>query len=138
MGGATRKMGAKMPSKMEEGGAHPNPSGDAGAGSELHSHGDGTYHTMIDGQKTEHPSFGHAAMHLAAHHEAENTQSHVHHHEDGTHTSHHMKDGQVDGPHDHDNLEALKGHLGKFLNEEEHEGSDYGKEESGSDGLFGE
>lgn len=28
------------------------------------------------------------------------------------------------GAHDHENIEELKGHLGKFFNEEEHEGED--------------
>jgi hypothetical protein len=33
------------------------------------------------------------------------------------------------GAHDHENIEELKGHLGKFFNEEEHEGKDDGGEE---------
>lgn len=38
-------------------------------------------------------------------------------HEDGTHEPEH-------GAHDHENIEELKGHLGKFFNEEENEGED--------------
>lgn len=58
------------------------------------------------------------------------SHSHIEHHEGGAHTSHHItKEGEVHGPHDHANLEALKGHMDKFLGEEEHEGEHDGEEE---------
>ena len=42
----------------------------------------------------------------------------AHHHEGGI-TSHHVgEDGKVEGPHDHENTEALKEHMGKFFDEE--------------------
>ena len=53
--------------------------------------------------------------------------SHVEHHDDGTHTSHHIdKAGQISGPHDHANLEDLKNSFNQFANEEEHEGDEGG------------
>lgn len=129
-GGArlSHHMGGKPPMEEHEG-------MDGGEHSELHAHGDGTYHTMAGGKKTEHPSFGHAVMHMAAHHHPDEMHSHVHHHEDGGHTSHHMKDGAVSGPHDHENMDALKSHMDKFLDEEKNESSDYG---DGGGSPFGE
>ena len=43
------------------------PAGADGAGhTELHDHGDGTFHTVTpDGEKTEHPHLGHALAHIA-------------------------------------------------------------------------
>jgi len=79
--------------------------------------------------------------HLAAMH-AQMGGKHMHVHHDGmTHTTHHVgEDGQVQGPHDHENIEAVKEHLGKFFNEEEHEDGGYGGKEEKSEhgkGLFG-
>lgn len=50
----------------------------------------------------------------------------THHHPDGTHTTVHESGME----HNHENLEALKSHLDKFLSEEEHEGGgdDWDKE----------
>jgi len=45
-------------------------------------------------------------------------------------TSHTVdEDGNHEGPHDHANIEELKGHLGKFFNEEEGEGHEDGGHE---------
>lgn len=116
---------------------HANAMDSHGGHTQLHDHGDGTYHSVTpDGEKTEHPHIGHAMAHIAHHHVPDGAHSHVHH-ADGMHTSHHAKDGAVEGPHDHENLEALKQHMGKFLNEEENEGSDYGeKPDGGNNELF--
>ena len=128
-GGIAEHMSAAPSHEHEEGGDH----------TELHPHGDGTYHTVAGGEKTEHPHIGHAMMHMAMHHEGDSAHSHVMHHEGGGHTSHHAKDGQVSGRHDHENMEALKQHMDKFLGEEEQEGSgSYGGEHGGSDSLYGE
>jgi len=56
------------------------------------------------------------------HAETGNAHSHIEHHADGSHTSHHIDEsGEVSGPHDHENLEALKQHMDQFANEEEGE-----------------
>lgn len=93
---------------------HQGPSAESGAGeshghTELHDHGDGTFHSVTsDGRHTEHPHIGHAVVHIAKHHEADGAHSHVHHH-DGGHTSHHAKEGgEITGPHEHDDLEGVK------------------------------
>jgi hypothetical protein len=88
----------------------------------LHDHGDGSFHTdSSEGERTEHPTLGHALMHMASQHGADG--KHMHAHSDGfSHTTHHVeKGGQPEGPHDHENIEALKQHVGQFLGEEENE-----------------
>lgn len=46
----------------------------------------------------------------------------VSHHEDGTHMTHHIgEDGEPHGPHSHGNLDALKDHMDRFLEEEKNE-----------------
>lgn len=50
--------------------------------------------------------------HMAAMH-AEHGGKHFHHmaHEDGSHTTHHVgEDGQVQGPHEHPDMEAVQAH----------------------------
>ena len=67
--------------------------------------------------------------HLAAMH-SEMGGKHMHVHSDGGKlTSHHVgEDGQVEGPHDHANMDALKQHMDQFLNEE-------GSEQGGGDQM---
>jgi hypothetical protein len=49
--------------------------------------------------------------------------SHVEHHGDGTHTSHHVDEqGQVSGPHEHESMEALHQHMAQLHGEGEQEG----------------
>lgn len=56
------------------------------------------------------------------HAETGHAHSHIEHHGDGTHTSHHIDaEGETSGPHDHENMEALKDHMDQFLNEEGNE-----------------
>ena len=86
----------------------------------LHAHGDGTYHTTSDygGKRVEHASIGHALLHMAKKHSAED-HVHIHAHDDGSYTSHHVEEGgKVQGPHDHKNLRELKRSLSTFLDEE--------------------
>jgi hypothetical protein len=118
--GHNRQLGHGDPSQTESGGK---------ASTTLHDHGDGSYHTEgSDGEKVEHPDIGHALMHMAGKH-SDGEHMHAHKGEDGSLTSHQVgEDKQVQGPHNHENIEALKDHMGKFLNEEEGEwkGQDYG------------
>ena len=69
----------------------------------------------------------------AAHEGTGEAHSHIEHHEDGSHTSHHIgKDGEMSGPHDHENIEALKDHMDQFLEEEGREKAKPGSEEERS------
>ena len=86
-----------------------------GEHSQLHDHGDGTFHTVTaDGQNTEHPHLTHALAHLAGHHAPEEKHSVIEHHEDGTHTSSHHDGAEVSGPLEHGNVEEMKDHLHEF------------------------
>lgn len=110
--------------------------GDGGGGGamELHPHGDGTFHTMVEGQKEEHPDHLSAIAHLAHHAEPEGKHMHIHH--DGFSMKSHGTDesGQHDGTHDHENLDELKGSMDKFLGEEGHEGEGGEGHEGGEGG----
>ncbi len=108
--------------------------GEGGASSHLHDHGDGTFHVEHeDGSRTEHPHIGHALMHMAAKHAPGDKHMHAHH--DGmSHTSHHVgEDGAVQGPTEHENTEALKEHLGRFFDEESKEPEHWGGEDGGEE-----
>ena len=131
-GGKKKGIASRMEQPREE----PDKSGAAGH-TQLHDHGDGTFHSITsDGEKTEHPNIGHALIHIGGHHVAEGKHLHVHQGEDGEHTSHQGAGGEVEGPHEHENIEALKQHLDQFFNEEEHESSGGGYK-SGGESLFG-
>jgi hypothetical protein len=104
---------------------HEQPSGEGSKRTTLHDHGDGSYHTETEGgEKTEHPHIGHALMHMAGRH-SEGKHVHAHQGEDGELTSHQTSGGGAEGPHDHENIEALKEHMGQFLDEEAGEGGHY-------------
>ena len=88
---------------------------------------------ILSGKPAEEPKEeegGKVEEHLKSMHaETGEAHSHVAHHIDGSHTSHHIDEaGEVTGPHDHENTEALKDHMDQFLNEEDHEGEDRSEE----------
>ena len=122
----------------EEGAKPPARGGEEGVHTQLHDHGDGTYHSITsDGEKTEHPSLGHALVHIASKHDGESKHMHISKGEDGGHTSHQASGGGVEGPHDHENIEKLKEHLDQFFTEEENEGSEYkGASKGAEESLF--
>ena len=120
--GLTGRKGAPEP-EPKMGGEHE----EAEPHFQIHDHGDGTFHSITkEGDRMEHPHVGHLAIHVAAHHEQSGKHFHVHQNEMGEHTSHQATDGgEPEGPHDHENIEALKDHMGQFLDEEEHEGAEH-------------
>lgn len=120
------RIAAAPPAEPKAGGA-----GVGGEHTQLHDHGDGTFHSITgDGVRTEHPHIGHALVHIGHHHAG---GMHMHaHHDGGGITSHHAaEDGEVQGPHQHPDVEALKEHLGKFFGEEQQEGAPGGAAGSG-------
>lgn len=109
---------------------------ESGSSTSLHSHGDGSFHTEGGaGERTEHPSLGHALMHMAHQHAPEGKHVHVHS-SGGMHSMHTVDDnGDNQGPHDHGNLEELKSSMDQFLGEEGQEGSSgYGSENNSDSG----
>lgn len=103
-------------SGAEEGGEH----------TEVHNHGDGTFHTVHGGEQTEHESIGHMHAHLSKIH-GQAGEKHFHAHHDGFEPhSHSVETGGEPEHQEHDpaNIEAVKEHLGRFFDEEKHEGGD--------------
>ncbi len=93
---------------------------------EIHSHGDGTFHTVHKGEEVQHETHGHALMHAAKMH-AEEGHKHFHAHHDGaTMHTHAMHEGGEPEHQEHDpeNLESLKDHFNQFIGEEEKEPSE--------------
>jgi len=114
----------------EEGGDHV----------EIHSHGDGTFHTIHKGEQVEHETHGHALIHAAKVH-AEEGHKHFHAHHDGAELHSHSVEGNGEPEHqEHDpaNIESLKDHLGQFFDEEEKEPESEGEkpEGAGLDSLY--
>lgn len=91
----------------------------------LHAHGDGTYHTTSEpfgnGKRTEHPSIGHALMHIARRH-SDGDHLHVLSDDSGFTVHHVAEGGRVQGPHSPANMRELKQSLVRFLDEESTEG----------------
>lgn len=113
--------------------AKGGPAEDGAEHSQLHDHNDGTYHTITGGQHTEHPSIGHALIHLGAHHEPDGT--HVHAQHDGMSIkSHHSSDGEpVQGPDEHESGAACGEHMGAIL-----DGAEGGRGDGEGDGALAE
>jgi hypothetical protein len=87
---------------------------DGGNMTEVHNHGDGTFHTVHGGQEEQHESIGHLHAHLSKLH-GEDGHSHFHAHHDGVmHTSHSVKDGEAEHR-EHDDEEGVKAHLDEHL-----------------------
>lgn len=118
-GGA--KSGAKPDAAEKPASAHgASADHETGDSSELKAHGDGRYTTKTGGSETEHPSLGHALVHLAGHHEPEGDHVHMHHDGLGGVTSHHSKDGgEVQGPHEHESPDDAGEHAKNVMNGED-------------------
>ena len=115
--GSPRISPAKLMKPLTDKASQPGPM--KSSRTTLEAHGDGTYSTTSGyGEPVQHPSIGHALMHMAMLH---SQGTHVHIHQNSPLTTHHVKDGEMTGPHSHKNLEALKASLGKFIDEEEKE-----------------
>ena len=112
-------------------------------------HEDGKVSMEHDGEKSEHPSIAHAAMHLHAKHEV-GPAMHVHNHGgspmgehegmEGHHsvTTHHVgPDGDVQGPHHHSSMEEAANHMHSAIGEGGGEGMHEGLPEHGGGGGEG-
>ena len=95
------RMGESMGQKSMDDEAQPEPEQE-GDGDHMHAAAE-AMHAAEPGSK-----------HMVISHDGYGMKSHGIH-EDGRHEP-------EQGAHDHENIEELKSHLGKFFNEEEHEG----------------
>jgi hypothetical protein len=123
---AGRKSFADQVAAVKSGKAKPEgpkgkPSGPGptteGEGTTTITHkGDGTHSIQHhDGETSEHPSMGHAAMHLAMKHDGGDAHGHIHAHDGGATTHHVGMDGEVQGPHEHGSVEEGMGHLASAM-----------------------
>lgn len=124
---ASDKMHIGIPAKESRGARAIEKQSEPGAsesgGHSIHDNGDGTFHSMsAEGERTEHPTAGHAAAHFLGKHGEEGKHA-VSSHDGFSHTSHQVETGgEVQGPHDHESTESLGEHLRQFFDEEANEG----------------
>ncbi len=128
----SKAAGKEMPKKGEE---HEG----SGEHVEIHPHGDGTFHTMHQGEKVEHETHGHALIHAAKVH-AEEGHKHFHAHHDGMemHT-HSVKAGEE--PEHREGEEGAHEHLDEAMGEHEPDGDEAESEQqqpagAGLGGLY--
>jgi len=106
-------------------------SGKRGGGIADRMSGD-TKDSTSDEREQPHPDDDGPESHLKALHAKQGGKHvHVHHHEGGITTHQIKEDGQVEGPHDHENTEALADHMKRFLSEEAHEPASHDSEHEG-------
>ena len=86
--------------------------------SQLHPHGDGTFHTTsaFKAGRVDHPSFGHAVMHLAKLH-SEGPQMHLSR-EGNKMVAHELRESGHTGATVHTSLSALKRHVTQVMGDE--------------------
>ncbi len=77
----------------------------------LANHGDGTYHSMTDGARVEHPSIGHAMVHMASVHEPGMDHMHIGGTGEGYTAHHATSPGKVKGPKNVSSMAALQQHV---------------------------
>ena len=113
--------------KEHVGGMKAKPAGEEGMhGGEamgkttIHHMSDGSHHIEHhDGEKSDHPSMGHAGMHMAAKHDG-GEHGHIHAHPEGGAETHHVgMDGQVNGPEEHGSVGEAADHLSGMMGDGE-------------------
>lgn len=124
----------KMSESKKPMGSEAKPAEGGSDHSELHDHGDGTFHTVKGGQQEEHPDMGHALMGLAGHHKPEGKHVHAHHDGMSVH-SHGISGGVHDGPNEHGSAEEATQHMGNYLSEGEN--SEQPEQAQDHEGLSG-
>lgn len=107
--------GSSAPKPAASPKAEAPPMAGGGNSSTLHDNGDGSYKTESGGETTEHPSIGHALVHIASKHGGDGKHMHIHSDGMGSHTTHHGEGGSVEGPHEHGDTEGLKEHVGSVM-----------------------
>ncbi len=111
-----------------------------GGHTEVHNHGDGTFHTVHGGQEEPHETIGHLHAHLSKLH-GEEGHSHFHAHHDGEkHTSHHVAGGGEPEHREHEDLDGVHQHLAEAMGGEEESPAEdraEGEEEPAGKGLGG-
>jgi hypothetical protein len=126
-GGGEKKPAAKM-------GEEPKGEQDGGekGAIELHDHGDGTAHTVIEGKQEEHPDHMHAVAHIAHHLAPESSHFHGKHdgfssHSHGVHESgEHSETKEHESPEEmHGEMDAMLGGGGEGGGEQQQGGAEH-------------
>lgn len=97
--------------------------GDGGSPMEVHDHGDGSFHTVKDGQEEQHPDLLHMTTHIAHVHEPESKHHHAKHDGFSGHTHGMHEDGTHEETQEHDSPEDMGEGLKAFMGEPEGAGS---------------
>ncbi len=105
---------------MPKPGAAKSPGGESTGKTEIHHMADGSYEvTHHDGEKSSHPSMGHAGVHMAAKHDG-GEHGHIHARPEGGASTHHVgMDGQVTGPDEHGSVGEAADHLSGMMGDGE-------------------
>lgn len=110
-GGAAQRK----PGNQRKASGQPQERGAGALEPEEHEQGGDTHAAIHEHLRSMHEATGHA-------------HTHVEHHGDGTHTSHHVDEsGNVSGPHEHESTEALNEHIAQTAGDGE-EGGDEDEE----------
>jgi hypothetical protein len=89
--------------------------GEEGGHTEVHNHGDGTFHTVHDGKEEQHETIGHLHAHLSMLHGAPG-EKHFHGHSDGMmHHSHAGETGQEHEHRDHESEDGIHEHAAEHF-----------------------
>ena len=107
---------------------------------EIHPHGDGTFHTMHQGEQVEHATHGHALIHAAKVHAEEGHKHFMAHHDGGEMHTHSVKDGEEpesrDGEDGHQHLDEAMGDGGEADHDEDPLKEDQQPAGAGLGGLY--
>jgi hypothetical protein len=135
-----RSHGAKEPKLGEKVPKEPAEGESGGKMTEVHDHGDGSFHTVHEGKQEEHETIGHMHAHLSSKHGAPG-EKHFHAHHDGSSgSSHSVETGGEPEHRDMEDAEGMKQHLGESMGEEGAEGEKgvgYDESEGNSMGSLG-
>jgi hypothetical protein len=123
------KAGEKMGEKPKAAAEHEGEGEKAGI--QLHDHGDGTAHSVIEGKQEEHPDHMHAVAHIAHHLMPEGSHFHAHH--DGFSAKSHgiHESGEHAETQEHNAPEEMHGAMDAMLGGGEGGGEEAGQAQGG-------
>ncbi len=118
--GGMKGMQDSMTKMREPARSEEKPEGE-GSPMEIHDHGDGSYHTVKDGQEEQHPDLLHMTTHIAHTHEPESKHHHAKHDGFSGHTHGVSEDGTHQETQEHDSPEEMGEGLKAFMGGEQGE-----------------
>ena len=113
------KPSGKMGMSKMGGSIKGEPDPDKESPMEIHDHGDGSFHTVKDGQEEQHPDLLHMTTHIAHMHEPESKHHHAKHDGFSGHTHGMDEAGNHQETQEHDSPEEMGEGLKAFMGSEE-------------------